>query len=96
MSEPSEKDLLKFINDLKEWEETEPGDWDWKPESLKLLDAIRRLIEKGPEVDEEFVQWAQSFLNPYPGHGGMNAPSKSSIRQVLGRAGVRLKESADE
>jgi hypothetical protein len=57
--------------------------------------AIRRLIEnsnKGTEVDEEFVSLAQSLLNPRPGYGGMYAPSKSSIRQMLREAGVRVRE----
>lgn len=47
MSEPSKvtrEGLLKFINALKEWEETEKGDWDWEPKSSRLFDALRRLI----------------------------------------------------
>lgn len=60
------------------------------PGQKEIFDAICSLIEssdKGPEVDEEFVEkWRRNF------DGRLSSPAKWEIIKLLREAGMQLKE----
>jgi len=81
MSEPTKREMLE---------------WTCKihaayPDDINIIYAIRRLIEHGPEVDEEFVEkWVRGVGMLECNH------NKSVIKELLREAGVKVREAADE
>ena len=86
MIDPSKEDLLEFLDGHRPIGKQNPDH--------VCFDAIRRLIEKGPEVTKEQVAiWADRIMSEVEITG--NVPVWL-IRDILNYAGVRVKEAADE
>jgi len=106
MSKPREvgkKEMLNWLRDLSlkyySIELTHPHLVKPPTEKDKIIhDAIRRLIEKGPEVDNAFIErWtSQIFFLPLNAMAVWYECIPKQLRDMLREAGVRVKEAADE
>ncbi len=93
MSKPTTittKEMLEFIDDINKM----PG-WDWEPESIEMLGAIRALIlnnDKGPEVNEEFCdKWRRKLEKIVKSLAGLDI---KDIEEMLHEAGVEVEGTA--
>lgn len=50
------EEMLEFISDIKKM-----PDWDWEPDSLKILDAIRAALIEHEKLKAKVGEWKEDI-----------------------------------
>ena len=102
MSKVTREEMLDFLGEWKE--DLDHQEAGWYPDDETIYNAVRTLIEHGPEVDEAFVEkWNQKIAESVNvqaitevGEQSFNCdlvyPGSENLRAMLTEAGVTVKE----
>jgi hypothetical protein len=88
VNKPNQEKLLAW------WKGLEEG-FPWQREDWPFIDAIHRLIERGPEVDGKFVRkWLKKLLAQVERltHFSSSFTLEDVLTDMLREAGVMVKE----